>query len=848
MAFTRYASFESAEVLDVRSAPTRQHQASLDKFADFNKYRTDDGYVYVRIRAISSRVNKNHDGWPSVELAGSPEIFKRHQSGVGFTVEAKDGNPKYGFATFLHKPIFVDHHNTDPTKGRGVIRDAKLRVLDQHTAASDDYWKSTNVDPEHLPATEIELLLEVDAKKYPKFAAAIINGDLDGFSMGANVGKTKCSHCGNIATEPGEFCSHILMKGAHHDFKTADGKKISRKSYENCYDVQFFEISGVFDPADETALAREVRSAVHKEGYMANDPDDLPDPMRPRSVEEQIYQDAKKLHEEYDIDPRQALDIATKKYEPARGGDEGFSVEGYPKQWQYDSYPEDLQAVHFSPEQGAYPNNPALSKTAEHQLPQEFLTRAPEEVDTLRKEQVCPVCGSEMDGTTCDVCGYTKPPKSFDNPDLNKATEIREQMKQNEENPAPAPEGPPGGPPSSGPPTKNPSISAVTNDMHWTPVLHPKTAALINQNEQPVSSSNRPLSNDTKKETVVSDQTKPVTSAMLTAKQLIEQTRKSGESMNTRTADGATPLPEASPKTRVDVTGVGGVDQASNEEASKADAQVDVTGIGGTGVSDVSADESESLPTAGEKSDDSGFNKDKTTDDSGPTKTYGDKDGTEEGARDPVTSEPFPRSEDGVKKSNERVAYDDNTLEQNEQQGDPIAQGGSAVQGVKPVAEQFGERVNLLEHKTSPENNSGPTKTWTGTDGNGVLKQQEPVTKDQVDYPGSEVRSHLIAAIRLAETEEELGLISRDEKWSRVAALERESDESINAQLTALARVKTAGMARLAEYRQSSVTKVPRLFGQNTVAPNGFERIASEKKEEPTFVTDDTLDSALFVR
>jgi hypothetical protein len=34
------------------------------------------------------------------------------------------------------------------------------------------------------------------------------------------------------------------------------------KSYENCYGVKFFEISAVFDPADETALLREIRSST----------------------------------------------------------------------------------------------------------------------------------------------------------------------------------------------------------------------------------------------------------------------------------------------------------------------------------------------------------------------------------------------------------------------------------------------------------------------------------------------------------------------------------------------------------------------------------------------------------
>src|SRR5271165_915473 len=125
---TKFASFEDTEVLEVKGSPTRQHTASLDRLSDFDDYRTDDGYMYVRIRAISSRVNKNNDGWPSVELAGGKDIFDRHskQSASGFTVEAADGDNEFGFATFVGKPHFVDHNNSDPKRTRGVIVDAKL--------------------------------------------------------------------------------------------------------------------------------------------------------------------------------------------------------------------------------------------------------------------------------------------------------------------------------------------------------------------------------------------------------------------------------------------------------------------------------------------------------------------------------------------------------------------------------------------------------------------------------------------------------------------------------------------------------------------------------------------------
>jgi hypothetical protein len=349
---------------------------------------------------------------------------------------------------------------------------------------------------------------------------------------------------------------------------------------------------------------------------------------------------------------------------------------------------------------------------------------------------------------------------------------------------------------------------------------------------------------------------------MSTARDLIARANRNntGDTMN-RTSD-ATPPGDTSADARVDTTGIGGVMDASNDAASKADAQTDDTGIGSTPVTDVSADSTQSLPVAGRDSDDSGFNTDKTTDDSGPTKTFGDSDGTEKGVTDPVTEKtPYWTEESKWEKakSGAHTAYDDNTLEQNEQQGNkPVAQGGSAVKGVQPVAETFGERVNLLEHKTSPSNNSGATDTWSGTGGNGVTKQQEPITRDRQEWGGVPVpdvklhtnsRQQFMAALRLAEQEEELGLITRDKKYARIAELENVPVESIQTQLATLAKVKTAGLNKLAQQRQSGVRRLPTQFGKNTAAPNGFERIASDQVESSKQEVDDSvLDSALFSR
>jgi hypothetical protein len=57
--------------------------------------------------------------------------------------------------------------------------------------------------------------------------------------------------------------------------------------------------------------------------------------------------------------------------------------------------------------------------------------RAPQDVDTLRDES-CAICGNDIafDGRECQVCGYIKPPKALDDPDVDKAKQL-DQLKQN---------------------------------------------------------------------------------------------------------------------------------------------------------------------------------------------------------------------------------------------------------------------------------------------------------------------------------------------------------------------------------------------------------------------------------
>jgi hypothetical protein len=788
MAFTKFASVEITDILDTKGSATQAKTASLSRLSEFNDYRTEDGFLYARIRAISSRVNKNHDGWPSIELAGNPDIFERYkQSGVegGFTVEAKKGD-EYGFSTFLGKPIFVDHNNSDPSRARGVIVDAKLHVEDHKTAAElDPYYASA---PEnHTPPTWVELLLEVDAQSFPKLAKAIIEGSkdpskgIDGFSMGCDVDYTVCNICKNAAYSPDEFCQHVKMKGAEFDHYDDMGRRASKKAYEDCYGIKFFEISAVFDPADETALIREVKTAktadwgdLARSEYVA--PDETVDCPHcgDKQHDDHIHRD---VHG--DVVEIECPNCGPVDMDPVDVGPDREDV--------------------LEHEEAYWHSKTANTKTADNPPPQMDMERLPREVNTLRHESICDVCGSNKDDKddpcpvcgslpesaqekstdecsvcgspmhgeqTCKVCGNTEPPQGFNNPDLSRAMELREEVTLEDV--------------TGEEPFNSRTVASINNDMAWKVEVDPRVAGEINNGEQPILNPNGLGTNEPVDETTISDQTTPVTSSVLTAKDFIESVERNqaGDNME-KVADEVSKDNASASKADVEthVEGVGAVYEGTNEESSKADAQ---TAVDAKGTHPAWGDDpAERMDVEHEGGDIEAI----------PTKTFPNKN-----QHDPVSSEPFPASEEGVKKSHDDSAFptDDGGLA-----------GGNAKSGTEP-ADPMGkaqDRVDVLDHVTSPNNNSGPTKTWTGTDGNGVTKQQPAVTKEPSPPADEGVKksTHLLSAFKLADLEVELGLLDADRKYARVAELENESPEAVKASLRYAERVRLAGLGRQAK-------------------------------------------------
>lgn len=868
MAFTKYASLEKAEVLAVKGAPTRR-EASFDKLAEFSDFRTEDGYLYARIRAISSRVNKNHDGWPSVELAGGPDIFNR-VAGIktGHVVMAADKEAKFGYSTFVGKPIFVDHNNSDPNRARGVIVDSKLHVDNDE----DPYYKTAADN--HKPPTWVELLLEVDAKSFPKLATALIEGSgdpskgIDGFSMGCDVRYSKCSHCGNKASSPDQYCEHVRLKGAEFPFHNSKtGKTEYKKSYEDCYEIGFFEISAVFDPADETALLREIRAhTAAGNPYDENDP--AYDPMKVDQLNTEMDKGVRQNHFPEDFDGGQysaqngdtpcptcnaegrlpdPMSRAGWTPCPGCGGSgsmaydmppQGMDVPGRVPQGDgaitpHRLGPEDMTMENANPHYNGeiYHGN---VHTAEAPPPQVDELKMPEGVDTLREETVCPVCGSDIDSETCSVCGYTKPPDGFDNPDLTKANPdlTQEGADEGENMPGEAAADETFGPntedsaPGATPQpsnTSNPGITShVTSDMSWT-VETTHTAYTQPAKETPAVPNAKPATDEPSNATVKQDHTKPVTSNVKTAGDFLNAVDAQRRTMSQHTAYDAPGAPEsATPDKNIDVDGVGGFMDASNEQASKADAQIDVVGVGTTGTSDVAADKTESVDQGSETS--------KNIEEI-PTKTFGDN-GTS-----PVTNGVYP-AEGGVTSSWHVEALDNDPYPHE----DGGLAGGNTVKGVEP-ADPVGkadDRVDVLDTVTSPENNSGETSTWSGTDGNGVTKQQDPVTNEvyrgdeNVNLsPGTTSSAHIFAAMKLADTEVEMGITAPAEKYERAAELEKLSPEELTAESRVVSRVKTAGLAKPA----SQAMRMPAMARKASVE--------KEAKEEGT--SEFAHDSALFL-
>lgn len=239
-----------------------ENQKQFNKYASKFTYDPKDGYLYVTCRAIASRVNDNSDGFVSSELEAHHD-------------------------TFTGCPHFIEHDNANWRKARGVVvaekfhsNEAPKELLDSQSNRFESEQKYNPIiwtPEEHreLYATHneelavdlrrddwVELLIEVDAQRFPVYAQALLEKKISTFSMGCDVAYSRCSvgGCDNVATMPSEYCTHIATKKGQWLSATAGAPKIW--VYEDNRDISFFEISAVRSPADASATLIELNSCL----------------------------------------------------------------------------------------------------------------------------------------------------------------------------------------------------------------------------------------------------------------------------------------------------------------------------------------------------------------------------------------------------------------------------------------------------------------------------------------------------------------------------------------------------------------------------------------------------------
>lgn len=415
----KHATMAIIEAQSPESGVTFQKESAR---ANFDHHVPEKGYIHVRSRMISSRCNDNFDEFPAEEI-------------------------KKAYKTFIGKPVFVNHQNSDHRRARGVIIDA---VLHEHQ------------NPDGSPDIWVEGLMAIDAVTFPKLAKAILNGDVDKTSMGTDVKFSKCSACGNIAESPSDYCTHIpKMKGKKYFRTTASGQKVGEVIREICYGLKFFENSLlVEEPADPTALflgvdARGVTKSASKDSrfdgcslkqddkgwYVAthrarSDSYESPESIPNKDVEfiRSTGSVPKKDESPYEKIPvvRDVVDADRFHGVSLREDNTGYFVRN--PHGRSDSYnsPDNIPDGEISKVRGlshektAAPREDGSTPPRANDLPRKEQPSSPPAVDTLRDED-CPVCGNSdfFSGDRCQVCGFILPPREFTDPDLGRHKELK---------------------------------------------------------------------------------------------------------------------------------------------------------------------------------------------------------------------------------------------------------------------------------------------------------------------------------------------------------------------------------------------------------------------------------------
>ena len=183
-------------------------------------------YFYTRSRAVSAYekhgLNDNGDGFEHKELA-----------------------PR--FPTFIGAGRFLDHKNDDPKKTYGMIVDAAYHEAAGWVEAFSIYERGIPKDQYH-PMSSDELI------------EGIKTGRITDVSMGCLVAEAVCTLCANVATNPWEYCSHVLL---YKGLPVMNDSGEVRMAGELNRGVTFFELSDI-------TTAGADRDAKHLEHYASS--------------------------------------------------------------------------------------------------------------------------------------------------------------------------------------------------------------------------------------------------------------------------------------------------------------------------------------------------------------------------------------------------------------------------------------------------------------------------------------------------------------------------------------------------------------------------------------------------
>jgi len=176
-------------------------------------------YVLVEVPIVVADVpNRNMDAFPYTELTAW-----------------RTANSRPAYATFIGKPVHLNHDNLDDTKAKGVIFDASLVPF--------------------RGKYHVKILKGFDRSKDPQLAKQVQERDALGHSMGALVEQTECSipNC-RFISDGTQTCKHINGGAGKGGIYNVDGA--NHVAYELMRDYYFIESSYVgLEPAYVLALS-----------------------------------------------------------------------------------------------------------------------------------------------------------------------------------------------------------------------------------------------------------------------------------------------------------------------------------------------------------------------------------------------------------------------------------------------------------------------------------------------------------------------------------------------------------------------------------------------------------------